>query len=45
MPAISFSLKIETPPVNLKVAMLRRSASASDGVKPAQTIATCIACS
>ena len=35
----------ETPPVCLKVAMARRSWSASPAVKPAQTMATCIACS
>ncbi len=42
---ISRSLKCAMPPVTLKVAIERRSWSASPGVKPAQTIATCIACS
>ena len=45
MPATSLSLKCETPPVNLKVAMARRSWSASPAVKPAHSIATRIACS
>ena len=45
MPPTSFSLKCDTPPVTLKVAMERRSWSASVGVKPAQTMATRIACS
>ena len=45
MPSISFVRKCDTPPVNLKVAMARRSWSASPGVKPAQWIAIDIACS
>src|ERR1700754_86734 len=45
MPAMSLSRKAETPPVNLKVAMLFRSWSASPGMKPAQTMATRMACS
>ena len=45
MPATSLSLNFETPPVNLKVAIARRSWSASPGVKPAHSIATRIACS
>ena len=45
MPSISLALKWLTPPVNLKVAMDRRSWSASPGVKPAHWMATCIACS
>src|SRR6516165_3276621 len=40
MPATSFSLKAETPPVCLKVAIDLRSRSASPGVKPAHSIAT-----
>ena len=45
MPSIILSRKWLTPPVDLKVAIERRSASASAGVKPAPTIATFIACS
>ena len=45
MPSIILSRKWLTPPVVLKVAIERRSASASAGVKPAPTIATFIACS
>ena len=39
------SRNLETPPVCLKVAMALRSWSASPAVKPAHTIATCMACS
>jgi hypothetical protein len=45
MPPTSLSLKWLTPPVNLKVAMARRSWSASPGVNPAHSIATRMACS
>ena len=45
MPATSLSRNCETPPVCLKVAMLRRSRSASPAVNPAHSIATRIACS
>ena len=42
---MSLSRNFETPPLNLKVAMARRSWSASEGVKPAHSMATRIACS
>ena len=45
MPLMSFSLKWLTPPLNLNVAIARRSWSASVAVNPAQTMATRIACS
>ena len=45
MPLIILSRNGETPPVFLNVAMARRNWSASPGVNPAHTIATCIACS
>jgi hypothetical protein len=45
MPPTSLSLKWLTPPVNLKVAMARRSWSASPGVNPAHSMATRMACS
>ena len=45
MPAIILSRNGLTPPVCLNVAIARRNWSASPGVNPAQTIATCIACS
>src|ERR1700686_4184492 len=45
MPLTSLSLNFETPPVNLKVAIARRSWSASPGVKPAHSMATHMACS
>ena len=45
MPSTSRSWWRVTPPDSLKVAMARRSWSASSGVKPAATIASRIACS
>ena len=45
MPSMSLALKALTPPVCLNVAIDLRSMSASPGVKPAQLIATCMACS
>ncbi|KON63119.1 hypothetical protein KOEU_33610 [Komagataeibacter europaeus] len=45
MPSISRVRKRETVPVFLKVAIARRSWSASDAENPAHTMATCITCS
>jgi hypothetical protein len=45
MPATSLSRQRATPPVSLKVAIDRRSWSASSAVKPAATMASRIACS
>ena len=44
MPFTSFDWNLVTNPCTLKVAMLRRSSSASVGVNPAATIAIFIAC-
>ena len=45
MPSISLSRKFWMVPARLKVAMARRSWSASLGVKPAATMAIFMACS
>ena len=45
MPLMNLSRKYAMVPTRLKVAMARRSLSASAGVKPAATMAICIACS
>ncbi len=45
MPAMNFSRKVLMVPTRRKVAMARRSRSASEGVKPAPTMAIFIACS
>ena len=42
---MNFSRKVWMVPTWRKVAMARRSLSASSGVKPAATMAICIACS
>jgi hypothetical protein len=45
MPSIILLLNMPMVPVRLKVAMARRSLSASPGVKPPATMAIFIACS
>ncbi len=45
MPWISRSSKWPSPPLRFHAAIARRSWSASPGVKPAATIASCITCS
>ncbi len=45
MPSIILVLNVPMVPVRLKVAMARRSLSASPGVKPPATMAIFIACS
>jgi hypothetical protein len=45
MPAISFCSKGSSPPLRRQAAIARRNWSASPGVKPAATTASCITCS